>query len=62
LISFNYVWPSPGQRIFTCYADRSEPQFGLEPRVNILCPSDLFIAAFYKVLPIIFEIKINSLK
>ena len=31
-------------------------------RVDILCPSDLFIAAFYKVLPIIFEIKINNPK
>ena len=28
--------PSPELRIFTCYADRSEPKGGLEPRFEAL--------------------------
>ena len=28
--------PSPGMRIFTCYADRLEPKFGLDPRFEAL--------------------------
>jgi len=34
--SQNKGWPSPGMRILTCYADRSEPKSGLEPRFEAL--------------------------
>ncbi len=36
ILYINKCCPSPGIRIFTCYADRFEPQYGLESRFEAL--------------------------